>query len=403
MIDISKYQNISKDSYDAFAGPDWPPYDQFIEHKNVETFVYEEIDNFLANYTPFNNPAFCVLPFYGIEYPGNVHCCIMESTNVDQVKQQMLNGVRPTACSVCWKLEDAGIVSDRIQKNNTFDHYSNRDLNFLYEDAKQQQATIASYKIDTSTVCNATCVTCSGRLSSSWRQLEKENNVFSQRIPIITNSQTHQLIDFPTAKMINFRGGEPFLSKTNFYILEKLIEVGNTDCFISFTTNGSIIPNAKQIEILSKFKHVDFDISIDGLGLVFEYLRYPLSWKSVLATIDFCRAHGFTVSASYTISNLNVLYHSQTTQWFTDNGINYTNNLVNYPEHFQPSALPQAIKSKILSHDSNPDLLLFLGKHSESDDSNFEKFQTEIAKQDSWKKININNFLPEFIKLINTQ
>ena len=27
---------------------------------------------------PFSNPAFCVLPFYGIEYPANTPCCLLK-------------------------------------------------------------------------------------------------------------------------------------------------------------------------------------------------------------------------------------------------------------------------------------------------------------------------------------
>ena len=402
-MDVSKYQAISKDDYEAFAGPDWPRYDQFVKHENVPVFVYKELDGFLTNYTQFNDPAFCVLPFYGIEYPAGVQCCIMQPADINQVRQQMLGGLRPSACSMCWKLEDAGLVSDRIIKNTTLDHYSNCDLNLLYEDAKASKANTISYKIDTSSVCNATCVTCNGRYSSAWRQLENANNgTVNKQFPDTTNEQTQQLVNFSTAKMINFRGGEPFLSKTNFFILEKLIEHGNTDCFISFTTNGSIIPNSSQLEILSKFKQVDFDISIDGVGPVFEYLRYPLKWEDILRTIEFCKTYNFSVSASYTISNLNVLYHSQTTDWFKNNKINYINNLVTHPAHFRPSALPQAVKLKMLSNDSNPELASFLEHHSTVDDVNFKKFQTEITKQDSWKHININNYLPELIELIKT-
>lgn len=399
--DVSKYQTITKTDYEAFAGPDWPLYDQFVKHEAIPEFVYKELDGFLTQNVQFNNRAFCVLPFYGVEYPANVHCCIMKPADITLVKQQMLDDIRPAACSACWKLEDAGLISDRIIKNNTLDHYSNRDLNLLYKDAKENSATILSYKIDTSSVCNATCVTCNGSSSSAWRQLEKANTgVSKKQFSDITNTTAQKIINFPTATMINFRGGEPLLSKTNFFILEELIKVGNTDCFISFTTNGSQFPNSRQIEILSKFTQVDFNISIDGVGPVFEYLRYPLKWESILQTINFCKKHKFGVSASYTLNNLNILYHSQTIQWFNDNSIKYIVNPVVMPAYFQPSALSQAIKLQILSQDSNPDLLLFLGKHSAADDANFKKFQNEINKQDKWKNINISNFLPELIELI---
>lgn len=399
MKDIDKYLNILRDDYNAFAGPDWPSFDQFSQHTDVPDFVYEEIDQFLTNYKPFDNPAFCVLPFYGIEYPRNISCCIMKTTNVSQVKQQMINGIRPDACVACWKLEDAGLTSDRIIKNATLDYYSDRDLTALYNDAKENNASTISYKIDTSTTCNSTCVTCNGRFSSLWRQLENDNNAeVGLGFPELTNSQVEGLINFSTAKIINFRGGEPLLSKTNFFILEKLIEHNNTQCFISFTTNGSIIPTDNQLDILLKFKQVDFDLSIDGVGPVFEYLRYPLKWASLLRIIDWCKEHGFSISASHTISNLNVMYHTQTIEWFRDNNIKYINNLVEYPAHFSVSALPKEVKQTLTQQ--TPDLGYMLNSHTSHDDINFKNFKTEISKQDKWKNIDVKNFLPEFVKLV---
>lgn len=401
MRDISKYKEILKEDYESFAGPDWPPYTQFIKHENVEAFVYAEIDEFVKNYTKFADPAFCVLPFYGTELPKKIVCCLMKPGNTDEVKKQMLSGIRPDACSVCWHLEDAGLVSDRILKNNTLDYYANCDLSLLYNDAKKNSTTTISYKIDTSSVCNATCVTCSGSFSSAWRRLEKKHTGISNNtFPNITSKQAQGLINFSTAKMINFRGGEPLLSETNFLILRELVNCGNTDCFISFTTNGSIIPNTQQLEILSMFSHVNFNISIDGLGPVFEYLRYPLRWATILKTIDFCKNQNYDISVSYTLSNLNVLYHTKTTEWFKQNSLNYNMNSVSHPTYFRPSALSQTLKSKILSKDSNPEITAFLQHHSTIDETDFEKFKIEIAKQDKWKNIVINDFMPELIELI---
>jgi hypothetical protein len=72
-----KYKGLSEDDYRLFAGPDWPDYKNFLTHQNIPEFVYKEIDEFLTNYVPFDNPAFCVLPFYAMEYPDKNPCCLM--------------------------------------------------------------------------------------------------------------------------------------------------------------------------------------------------------------------------------------------------------------------------------------------------------------------------------------
>jgi molybdenum cofactor biosynthesis enzyme MoaA len=390
-----KYSYVPESDYVAVAGPDWPSYKQFQQHSNVPEFVYKEIDSML-----WNNPAFCVLPFYGFEYPQNTPCCLMTSNGkikIDQVRLQMLNGQRPNECQHCWKLEDAGIKSDRLIKNETLDFYSGIDLVTLYNDAKNNKNKITHIKIDTSNTCNSTCVTCNSRASSSWGELEKKFlNITPQR-RLITCEQADKLLDYESLKSISFRGGEPLLSDTNFYILEKLLEHNNADCFVSFVTNGSIKILKKHRDLVSKFKNMNVSFSIDGIGPVFEYMRYPLKWSQLLENIDFFREKNMLISANYTVSNINILYHQQTTAWFEQNNIPYRIGYVEDLEHFRPSSLPIEIKQYLTSKNKDLDCLL---SHTPEDNKNFETMKQIIAQQDQWKSINIKNFLPEFADLV---
>jgi organic radical activating enzyme len=393
-----KYSYVTESDYVAVAGPDWPDFKQFQQHLNVPEFVYKEIDSMLWNKQPFDDPAFCVLPFYGYEYPQNTECCLMSTwTNTDHVRQQMLNGQRPSECNHCWRLEDAGIKSDRMIKNETLDFYSGIDLVTLYNNAKQNKNKITHIKIDTNNTCNATCVTCNSRFSSAWGELERKFlNIVPQR-QSIAPEQADTLIDYSSLKSILFRGGEPLLSDTNFHILEKLIEHNNTDCFVSFVTNGSIKILPKYRELVSRFKNTNFSFSIDGIESVFEYMRYPLQWSQLLENIDFCREKNILVSANYTVSNVNILYHKQTTTWFEQNGIPYRIGYAEQPAHFKPSSLPIEVKNYLVSQNNQLECLL---THCDQDDINFETMKQVIAEQDRWKSININDFLPEFVELI---
>lgn len=402
-LNVEKYKGLTENDYLEFAGPDWPEYKQFVMHQDVPEFVYNELDKFLTNYVPFNNPAFCVLPFYGVEYPLNSPCCLMTHHDVEHVKQQMLDGIRPSACNKCWKVEDAGLQSDRQIKNSMLDYYTNTDIGTLYQRAKDKQASVISYKIDTSIICNSTCVTCGPGASTSWRKLEsKYRTIPVKRTALITKSAISTLVDFKTAAAINFRGGESLLSKTNFFALEQLIAHNNTDCFVSFTTNGSVIPNEYQLSLLKQFKNLNFNLSIDGTGKVFEYMRYPLTWSGLLKTIEFCRQMQIDISASYTISNLNVMYHTATTQWFKDNSIPYINNIVYNPSHYSPSSLPLEVKRKIKELTLDEEIISLLDRHSPEDDVHYSRTVLDIKKQDSQKGINIVDYLPEWVNITNT-
>ena len=314
---MKDYSYVTQLDYESVAGPDWPKFEQFQLNQSVPEWVYNEIDQILAPPQVFSHPSFCVLPFYGWEYPINQACCLMpRGSNIQTVQSSMLSGIRPAACSKCWALEDAGLASDRQLKNESLSLLFDTDINQLLINSQAGINFRAHYKIDTSTVCNSTCMTCGSGASSSWAQLERKNGFAAKKTWQIRKETLPSGIDYSNAKTIGFRGGEPLLSDTNFAILEKLLENNNSDCFISFTTNGSLRPTKQQQHILNHFKNVNFCFSIDGVGPVFEYLRYPLSWETLVSNINHVRDHGIHASVSYTLSNLNSWYHNETVQWF---------------------------------------------------------------------------------------
>jgi hypothetical protein len=387
-----KYNYLTQRDYDAVAGPDWPSFVDFQKHINVPDFVYDEIDQMLAAPVLFEHPAFCVLPFYGWEYPLDTACCLLpKKYDLSKIQKDMLNGQRPESCAKCWNLEDRGIKSDRQLKNETVDFYLDKNIQDLFENCQQTKQDLMHYKIDTSNTCNAACVTCDSGSSSHWGELLRKNKQTYRRNWQILPQSIDQKIDYKTARLVNFRGGEPLLSKTNFHILEQLVSAGNTECFISFQTNGSVTPTSDQEMLLKNFKNLNFSLSIDGIGPVFEYLRYPLKWKDIEKTMAWCRQRNIDISVSYTVSNLNVFYHNQTLSWFKSNSIPFLMNLVYDPVWFAPSVLPDQIKSRIdfdfLPCDNNKELC--------------DLFKEKISLQDKWKGIQMKDYLPELSSLLD--
>jgi len=404
MIDdnILKYSSITKRDYDTVAGPDWPSYEYFQTHCDIPKFVYNEIDKMLSKPQPFDNTSFCVLPFYSMELPSGKSCCLLpDDADVELIKHQMLNNKRPVECNKCWRLEDAGIKSDRMLKNETLDHYFDQNLISIFEDCVDQKNYIQHYKIDTSNVCNATCITCGSGSSSAWGQLQKKHHLPALKNWKISPTQLHNQINYYTTKSIIFRGGEPFLNSTNFDVLEQLLWHNNTDCFISFVTNGSITLSDYQKDVISHFKNKNFCFSIDGIGPVFEYMRYPLKWSALEKNIQYCRENNIVISASYTISNINILYHDQTVEWFKQNQIEFINNPVYVPVHFQPSALPRELKKNIATSMLDTQLANALLQHNDQDEQNYQQFRTMITHQNQLKGIQMKDYLPELANLLD--
>lgn len=351
----------------------------------------------------FDNSTFCVLPFYGIEYPKNTACCLLPNgADIHSIKKSMLANQRPTDCAKCWAAEDVGIVSDRLIKNQTFDYFLRRNIQDLYNECQHGQEKILHYKLDTSNVCNATCVTCGSGSSTAWAKLHQQHGIAVTPVKTITDTGVDTMIDYASAKMIIFRGGEPFLSRTNFYVLEQLIAHGNTTCFLSFVTNGSFNLNQRQWDLLSKFANVNFCFSIDGVGPVFEYLRYPLTFEKIESNLSLVRQKQFDISVSYTVSNLNILYHQQTVEWFEKNNLKYIVNPVYTPEYFAASVLPSAVKQHIKSELDYRVIDLCL-PDKPTDPENYQKFLKEIQDQDRMKGIKLSDYLPALAHLLDIE
>jgi hypothetical protein len=146
---------------------------------------------------------------------------------------------------------------------------------------------------------------------------------------------------------------------------------------------------------LSQFKNLNVCISIDGIGLKFEYLRYPLLWSDLLTNLNFFRSNGVNISVSYTISNLNSIYYKETTDWFKENNLTFNHNLVTHPNYFSINSLPKNIKESLPE-----ELKALLRPHSTYDDVLFKHFVNAVEFQDKLKHISICDYMPEMFKII---
>lgn len=351
--------------------------------------------------------TFCVLPWFGREIHWNqqeTHCCLLpQKYNIDKIKKQMLEGQKPVECQKCWNLEEQSLQSDRQLKNSALDWYWDRDLQFIKQDAEHDKNSIRMLTLMTSYTCNATCVSCGDHSSSSWSQL---NHRMNPAVPIrptkfIDINLIKQKVNFAELKTLSLLGGEPLYEKKNFELLEHLLELGNDTVFLSMVTNGSVALNHRQKKILSRFKNVNFCISIDGIGPVFEYLRFPLKWQDLLDNLKFFRQVTDNISSSYTLSNLNILYHAQTVEWFDQNKIPHNNNPIYQPVWLQPRALPLTAKQHLKTILTESDFDTYIGSdHGKQDQLHWEECLIKLSKQDAVKGANWQEYLPQLAQLV---
>ena len=339
--------------------------------------------------------TFCVLPWYGLNLPSSSPCCLLpRNTNIIQVKNDLLAGIKSTACAKCWQIESSGKKSKRQFENEVLDHKLDRDLEKIRDDCKTKTIDPLVYQIQTSNLCNQACITCGSYASSKWAEIERK--IGTVPYPTFKLAISDVGINYATAQRIEFVGGEPFFDPATFQILDLLIDHNNTDCFISVVTNGSISLSDRQLDILSKFTDLNICISIDGVGPVFEYLRWPAKWPTLLDNIEKFKKITKNISISYTISSLNVLYYQRTVDWFRSQNLRYNHNIVTYPEWISLSSTPVKIKELLRDNSFASAWAEVTGK-----ETNLKEYQQLLVKQDRAKKINIKDYLPEIWAILN--
>lgn len=325
---------------------------------------------------------FCVMPWYSQEIhlvsnTETVCCWLQDRINLSQLRHDFANGKKPQACRKCWQNENQGIESRRQMENRFLDFKLNRDIEKIQHDAMNEQAQVNLYQVFVGSTCNGTCVTCGPNFSSAWRKIENQQISIREENAVIdrTFEQWSHGVNWAQAKRFNILGGEPLLIKRSFDILKKLIEVSNTDCRVSFVTNGNVMLSPGQIDLITQFSDISCCVSIDGLERTFEYIRYPLSWSTLLRNLEIYREIFTTLEVSFTVSNLNYRERDKIQQWFREQNLLFIENYVTQPEWFAYQVTP--------------------------DHHLWSKFVQEIKRQDSMKKIRIDDYIPHIAAMIN--
>lgn len=344
------------------------------------------------------SPYFCVLPWYAQEFYLGVNsspCCLLPpSYDLDQLRKDLLDGVASKYCQLCWKLESQNQPSRRTQENQLLDYKLNRDIESIEQDCRDGLNRPMMYQIYLSNLCNQACVTCGGQASTKWQQIE--NKITNKPIQIRRQELALLQIDYANAKRIYILGGEPLYDPDLVTVLQSLLDHGNRDCFISFTTNGSVVLSHQVRSLLSQFNHLNICISIDGIQSRFEYMRWPGKWSVLLENLkDYKDVTKNNISISYTVSSINAIYYSETVEWFEQQGLNYSHNLVTHPSWANLHRTPVEIKQQF-THGFFDQWKTVTGQ-----EISLVHFADQLRNQDRLKSVAIHDYMPELARIID--
>ena len=168
----------------------------------------------------------------------------------------------------------------------------------------------------------------------------------------------------PYFREIYFAGGEPLTDPLHYKVLHYIIKYGHPEkVALRYATNMTKLNYKKDdvMELWNHFYRFQINISIDGTGDVYNYIRqlgdYKVVQDNILKVKDhpklYKMAGGITLQSrnvgALTLQVYNIWFMPEIAQDFQDMGIDLHSHRVNYPTFLDCRVIPPAFKQKIIN------------------------------------------------------
>jgi MoaA/NifB/PqqE/SkfB family radical SAM enzyme len=395
---------------------------------------------------------FCVLPWVSLETSpiGTVRpCCLAEdeltddagekfnlaqaefsaiqnSASMRELRQEFIDKKQPQTCRKCWREERSGRTSKRMHTLDRLKHILSQETEWT---AEAKPLRFLDLKLGN--ICNLKCRICGSWSSSTFAteelnwlgpQADKKSNhhyhmlrqgSWPRENPTFWN-EIDQVVD--QIKYIEFTGGEPFMIREHFDMLQGLVDrgiAGNIE--IHYNTNGTQYPE-QAAEIWRHFKLVEIALSIDDVGARFEYQRSNAVWAEVVDNIERFKQlrqqhSNIRLQFCCTVDVFNVYYLGELAQFVYAQNFDFVYwNMMHDAYYFSIATLPEPAKrditARLRSNKSVSD-----SAHKEFDrivdfmnrGTSLDGFilRMKIADLDRKRSQNLCDVEPEFAGLIN--
>jgi radical SAM protein with 4Fe4S-binding SPASM domain len=321
---------------------------------------------------------------YDNSYIGNLKeqslLKIIDSEEWKKLKQQMYDNVWPEKCSSCKEREElSGWSVRQLFNNGTFDvtGWEEEKLTYL--------------EFNGSNICNLSCLHCNAGFSSRWVMENKKAIAIHQTYDKIkrenmqwidavinytddTNGRSSKMhlpdpdlilenlkqLDLNNLRTINFKGGEPFLNTETTMILDYLNKQNLLhQITVTISSNGTYI-NDETLELLKKCRYINLYLSIDGIGDLFNYIRYgDATFEKVEPTIArLNELPSINIEVSTAVMNYNIYGLVDINDWVLDMSKKYSKvnpkcgftNCVSHPAYLSVKTLSDETRNYLIDY-----------------------------------------------------
>lgn len=283
-----------------------------------------------------------------------------DSEIMEQLRSDLLSGVKNSMCDVCWKQEYISGKSIRTRYIEKMGHMADID-----------KPKIKYLDLKLSNECNLACRMCdytnSNQISkdvsaieeqglhlpSNWGRSPNHERLIDSKG--IKKAPKHIIDDIksllPDLQVLKLTGGEPTVIPEVLELFDICIKEGYAENLqLNITTNGTKF-NSRFLEKIKKFKDVYLNISCDGYGKVYDYIRYPFKWDKFAERINDIKKSGVGASITAVPQMYNIENIDQLQKWGRRVGVGIGLNNILQPQtnynslrYVPPHILEQARK-----------------------------------------------------------
>lgn len=281
---------------------------------------------------------------------------IWNSAGYKQIRQALLDGVEIPHCVTCYDNERNNFSSYRqlFNRNYIEKHGDQSDAAFLDRLVDPSDPLTVKkptfFDIRLGNICNLRCRMCGPGLSS---QIEKDKiaTAWVGHNPEHLIGEIDLLADLKDfcvdAIKLELIGGEPTLNRGQMELLQHFVDIGiagNIDLLmITNMTNAQ----DRVYNLVNNFKNPNVHISVEAVGQVNNYIRYPGKWHTLASHFERVKAKFTNISfgVSPTFQAYNILYVCDLFDWCLENGVGFTTgNILLYPDWLSVCVLPYPVR-----------------------------------------------------------
>ena len=323
----------------------------------------------------------------------------------ETIRKQMLNGERPEMCTRCFREEDAGVKSARQAWNEKWKQEVEYTIDAPFD--------IKYVDLRLGNLCNLKCRMCNPYASNQWVKewalvedaLEPSEYERLSKMSWPEHEKTWENLFSiaDTVDEIYLTGGEPTIIQEQHRLLDYFIDKGTAHKIkLKYNTNLTNVPK-HLIDKWTKFKRVQLNCSIDAVGELDRYIRYPSNWSKIQENFDIVRKlENVYIEIHCTVQMYNILRLHELLDWAEPYGHKIYLNILNHPEYLNirvlNSDLKQTVKNTLNNYTHIPKVQGVIDyMMSEDWNSLYLKFKEYTDKLDLSRNEKLEKIIPELV------